>query len=76
MPCVLQTVENFHNRYMEIYNTSDDDDGSEDDSDLILRSFTDDPDIPLNQIKVQCAWCKTNTVVLVQIHHLIRLAAY
>lgn len=42
-----RTVDDFHMRYDDIYQPDEDDD----EETLILRSFTDDPEIPLRQIK-------------------------
>ena len=39
--------------YNEIYNEMESEDSNEENSDLILRSFTDDPEIPLDQIMVR-----------------------
>ena len=54
----LKTVDDFHGTYDREYgnqnmNTNSTDDQTDEDENLILRSFTDDPDIPLRQIKVK-----------------------
>ena len=48
-----QSADDFHNKYDEFIK-NDNQTGAADDHDreLILRSFTDSPDIPLQQIKV------------------------
>ena len=50
----LQTVTNFREQYLTRYNANSTGDAAdeEDDDSLVVRSFTDDPDIPLQQIKV------------------------
>ena len=53
----MKTVNDFHGTYDREYgvqnmNTNSTDDQTDEDENLILRSFTDDPDIPLRQIKV------------------------
>ena len=51
---VVQAVEDFNRRYDELYNTSNSGGASEEaEEDHVLRSFTDDPEIPLKQIKVR-----------------------
>ena len=59
----LQTVEDFHTEYNRLYNKSGDNQNSEDDDNLILRSFTDDPEIPLKQIKVLIIWCTSSIYI-------------
>ena len=49
---VPQTVENFHAQYDDIFDKNNDTTSEGEDENLILRSFTDDPEIPLRQIKV------------------------
>ena len=51
---VLQTVTDFRMQYNERYINGTTDETEEDDDDnLVVRSFTDDPDIPLQQIMVR-----------------------
>ena len=50
-------MEDFHTQYDQIYmhNKTNEENGDAEDENLILRSFTDDPEIPLNQIAVSTA---------------------
>ncbi|MCG8623640.1 MAG: hypothetical protein MJE68_16810 [Proteobacteria bacterium] len=45
-------MEDFHTQYDRFFNHTGEEDSDADDENLILRSFTDDPEIPLMQIKV------------------------
>ena len=51
--CYVQTTAKFREKYNQIYNISGDEDGQSNDEDLVIRSFTDDPEIPLQQIMVR-----------------------
>ena len=51
--CYVQTTAKFREKYNQIYNISGDEDGERNDEDLVIRSFTDDPEIPLQQIMVR-----------------------
>ena len=48
----IQTVEDFNGRYDILYNKSSDSGSDDPEEDHVLRSFTDDPEIPLKQIMV------------------------
>ena len=50
---VLQTVTDFRTQYIRRYNGTTDEAEEDDDDNLVVRSFTDDPDIPLQQIMVR-----------------------
>ena len=52
MYVVLQTVTDFRTQYISRYNGTMEE-SEEDDDNLVVRSFTDDPDIPLQQIMVR-----------------------
>lgn len=47
----MQTVDDFHNQYNAFFGVNTNS-STHTENDLILRSFTDDPQIPLQQIKV------------------------
>ena len=60
-------MENFQSQYNDLYNknrndTTEDEQNNGDGKNLILRSFTDDPEIPLRQIKVNYLQTCENTV--------------
>ena len=53
-PPPLQTVNNFRAQYFTIFrNSSDGASADDEDNNLVVRSFTDDPEIPLRQIRVR-----------------------
>ena len=60
-PVPTQTTEHFRDRYHRIYSVNGGSDAAdeEEDDNLVVRSFTDDPEIPLTQIRVsiQCMYC-------------------
>ena len=63
----MQTVDDFHARYSEAYNSTESESGNGDDGNLILRSFTDDPEMPLEQIKVQFVLSVDSVYVILSI---------
>ena len=62
---LFQAIEDFSDRYDEIFKP-DANEGTDNEEGHVLRSFTDDPEIPLRQIMVQsvcvcvCLWPRLN----------------
>ena len=72
-------MENFHTQYDKLYmkNMTDDENSDAEDENLILRSFTDDPEIPLRQIKVLQSYLATCSLqVHVYVHIIYTFSVY